>query len=387
MPDDNTLAKAPSGSIDFRFKLLLAVAIVMVVANHCYHGGTSLLYEWFPAYSFHVPLLIFISGYFYKPEYESSPFKYILKRAKRLLLPAYLWNIAYGGIALLLSTLGYTMGTPVTAFKLFVSPFIDGEALRYNLGSWFVYPLFLVSVVNMLTRKLLKRFSFDCEYFLTIIYLGIGMLGIKLAIDGHNQGVMLLVTRSMFFLPCLQFGRLYRAKLEKADKMNSALYFSILLIASLMLHTFCNKLEYAPSKMTGFENGVVIPYLSAIIGIAFWLRVCALAAPAIKNRKPILLVANNTYSIMIHQFMGFMVVKWLFLWLDTVTGIFPDFDIEKLHSSIFYYYLPKGITQYALLYVAAGIFVPIAIQKGVDAIKKPIKKRFEKRDRAASQPE
>ena len=67
------------------FGLLSALAILMIVAGHAGYdiltvGGL------FPYYSFHVPLFLFISGYFYRKEEEEKPLLYVKKKAKRLLL-------------------------------------------------------------------------------------------------------------------------------------------------------------------------------------------------------------------------------------------------------------------------------------------------------------
>ena len=98
--DGDTMSKKlpipKSDQTNLQFKLLSAIGIILIVAGHCYHGGISLAYEWFPAYSFHLSLFAFISGYFYKPKYEATAWKYIWKRFKRLVIPAYLCNIACG---------------------------------------------------------------------------------------------------------------------------------------------------------------------------------------------------------------------------------------------------------------------------------------------------
>lgn len=355
---------------NLQFKLLSAIGIIIIVSGHCYHGGISLAYEWFPTYSFNLALFVFISGYFYKPENERSKYIYIYiwKRFKRLILPALLWNVAYGLFILLTRHFDYTIGAEVTPYNLFLMPFVDGEAFRYNLGSWFVYPLFLVCIFNILFRKLSGLLRIKNEYVFAVIYLAIGMLGIQLALDGHSAGIMKLVTRAMFFLPCFQFGRLYRSRWEKKDNLNSIAYFSILFGIQLLLLTFCEKLEYYPSSMTGFQNGVVIPYLSALLGIAFWLRIAKLLAPHIKNWRFFRLIADNTYSIMIHQMLGFMSVKWLFYGLSLITNCFPDFSVDLMRSNIWYYYLPNGLQRYGLLYLAGGLFLPIAIKKVCDLV-------------------
>ncbi len=358
-----TLQQNKTDSVNLQFKLLSAIGIIIIVSGHCYHGSLSLAYEWFPPYSFNLALFTFISGYFYKPKYEASVTKYIWKRTKRLLIPAYLWNIAYGLFIMLMANFGYTIGAEPTPFNLFVMPFIDGEAFVYNLGSWFVYPLFLVCVFNVLFRKLFGLLKIKNEYFFTVVYLAIGMIGINLALNGHSVGILKLVTRAMFFLPCFQFGRLYNTKLEQKDNLNSAAYFAILFLIQLLLMTFFDDIEYAPSSMMGFKHGVVVPYITAITGIAFWLRVTRLLTPVIKNWKIIRLISDNTYNIMINHLLGFMCVKWVFYLVSLITPLFQDFSVTSLKSTMWYFYMPKGIQLYAFVYLAGGIIVPILISK------------------------
>ena len=367
------------GEVNLQFKLLSAIGIIIIVSGHCYHGGISLAYEWFPTYSFNLALLVFISGYFYKPTHEEHFLKYIGKRAKRLLIPAYLWNIVYGLFVLFMSNFGYKIGGEVNLYNLFIMPFVDGESFSYNLGSWFVYPLFCVCVFNVLFRRLLKLVKFDNEYLIMIIYLAVGIIGIQLSIDHATTGIkglLLLLFRTTFFLPCFQLGRLYKAKLEQRDNLNSIAYFAIIFGVQLIILTFFKDIEYTPSKCSGFDNGCIIPYLTALTGIAFWLRISKLLTPIIKNWKFIRLIADNTYSIMIHQMIGYMCVKWLFYIVSVLTPLFADFNVNLLKTNIWYYYLPKGLQQYGMLYLAGGIFVPLLIKKLCDLAANPIKKKL-----------
>lgn len=351
------------GNINFTFKILSAIGIIIIVSGHCYNGGVSLMYDWFPKYSYNLALFVFISGYFYKEKHEEHIFKYIWGRTKRLLIPAYLWNIVYGIIAFALTQVGYTIAQgKFDLYNLFVMPFIDGESFAYNLGSWFVYPLFCVYVFNILFRKLLKKVHRGNEYVILAVYLAIGIFGVQYCIwNPAPKGALLLLFRSMFFLPCFEFGRFYHEKLEKHDNLNSVAYFAIVLGVQLLLLTFCENLEYTPSKCVKFDNGCVIPYVTAITGIAFWLRVAKLITPIIKNKKLVRMISDNTYSIMIHHIFAFMIVKWAFRGLSVITPLFKDFDILKLKSTIWYIYRPNGLNFYCIIYLAAGIFIPILI--------------------------
>lgn len=345
--------------VNLQFKLLSAIAIVLVVAGHCHKGGISLGYDWFPIYSFQIGLLVFISGYFYKPNHETRVMRYLWKRFQRLVIPAYLWNIAYGGLLQLLHACGYTFGVKVNAFNLFVMPFIDGEGFCLNLGAWFVYPLFAACAVNVLFRKMLGLLKLDKEYLVAVVYLAVGICGVSLAIGmkstGGVKGLDRLLLRSMFFLPFYGLGRLYHSKLEKYDKLNSYIYFGILFAAQLILLTVFEKLEFTPSKMSGFDNGSAMPFVSSVLGIAFWLRATRITAPLIQNWRVIRMVADNSYSIMLHHFWGFFYVKWVFYAISEETDWFADFDAAKLHSEFWYYYLPNERTQWGMVYALVGI--------------------------------
>ena len=55
---------------NIQFAILQTIAIIFVVVGHS--GGISFGFEWFPISSFHIPLFIFISGYFYKEKQEKK---------------------------------------------------------------------------------------------------------------------------------------------------------------------------------------------------------------------------------------------------------------------------------------------------------------------------
>lgn len=119
-----------------------------------------------------------------------------------------------------LGLFGFTIGAKPDLYNLFVMPFVDGEAFQYNLGSWFVYPLFLVCIINVLFRKFLKLIHLDNEFIVLIVYLAIGMIGINTAIENPTaiNGIVKLFVRTMFFLPCYEFGRFFlRFWFQKTD--------------------------------------------------------------------------------------------------------------------------------------------------------------------------
>ena len=51
---------------NIQFRILYFIGIILIVANHIGGGGgLSLFYEWFPAYSFHLGLFVFLFWIFF----------------------------------------------------------------------------------------------------------------------------------------------------------------------------------------------------------------------------------------------------------------------------------------------------------------------------------
>ena len=184
--------------------------------------------------------------------------------------------------------------------------------------------------------------------------------------------------RTLFFLPGFGMGYLYKEKLEKHDNMSNIVYFLVLFSIQILLILFCEDLAYTPSGCTGYKNGFVIPYVTSITGIAFWLRITKILTPTINKWKLIRLIADNTYSIMIHHFLGFMCVNWVFYSVSRAGNMFSDFSVETIKGYFWYYYLPNGKTQFAIVYVLAGIFIPIFIKSISNLCAKGIKQLFQK---------
>jgi len=137
-----------------RFRILSALAIIFVVAGHADFGVFDVA-GLFPYYSFHVGVFAFISGYFYKEENENDIKNYIIKKAKHLLLPYYIWNVIYGLFTTLLRNIGFGIGSEITLKTLLLDPFLGGHQYGLNFAAWFVPVLFLIEVMNVVMRKIL----------------------------------------------------------------------------------------------------------------------------------------------------------------------------------------------------------------------------------------
>ena len=354
------------------FGILSALAILMIVAGH---SGYDILTVGglFPYYSFHVPLFLFISGYFYREEEEAHPFAYLKKKAKRLLLPYFIWNAVYGVTAWALRTFaGFGMGEGISLKTLFVTPFLNGYQFILNYAAWFVPVLFLIEMMNLCMRLLLKRLHSNSEWLILLGTLAVGMLGVRLAFLGNDK----TPGRILFLYPCFQMGQFYKKKLESRDRLGNLPYFAIVLGVQVLLHLCCNGLAYSSVWVTGFANGPLIPYVTVVSGTAFWLRVAKILAPLCESGQSgisaaqsfLLYLGRNTYTVMMHHVMAFMLVKMVLAGIAAHTGYLPDFDFMRFYSDIDYYYLVKGSEAFRMVYLAAGVGLPLLLRKALDML-------------------
>ena len=356
------------------FGILTGTAIVMVVAGHLGYGVLT-VGDLFPYYSFHVPLFMFISGYFYKEVGKGQTFGYVKKKVCRLLVPYLLWNLVYGLLAWLLRGYGFSMGEEISVRTLFLAPFMHGYQFIYNYAAWFVPVLLVIEMMNLLMRficgwsfeKLSRRRDEggNLEWFYLAGSLARGMIVVCLAIGGHVWGDYKAAGRILFLYPSYQMGQFYKKKLEKHDTMGNLVYFAIVMGVQTLLQIGCNGLAFSSVWCTGFANGPLVPYVTIVTGIAFWLRIAKVAAPVIGRSRVIRFLGQNTYTVMMHHVLVFMLIKMILAGVAAGTGLCGDFDFAQFYSNIDYIYLVNGVEHFKMVYLAAGVGVPLAIRYGV----------------------
>ena len=258
-------------------RILSAVGIILVAAGHLGYNLFD-LGGLFPYYSFHVFIFLFVSGYFYRPEAEKRIGSYLLGKCVTLLLPYFLWNLFYGVLAMLLRKAGFSIGQELSVYTLLIAPFDGGHQFMYHFPSWFVPVLFLIEVINVLMRKVLSLFRLNSEWLIFAGTLLLGIATVWMAIGGHVWGLYKIPGRLLFMLPGYELGRLYRTKLERHDLLPDGPYFLIVIGLQVLITIFGGGLAFSAVWVTSFGSGPVVPYLTVLTGIAFWLRVSKLLA-------------------------------------------------------------------------------------------------------------
>ena len=367
--------------IDYRFKFLYFIGIISIIISHCGSGGIDLLYNWFPFNSFFLALFAFTSGYFFQENKTEHTVQYIVYKFKKLIVPLYLYNLFYGIFVVFSKQFGFTIGNEFSLHNLLIEPIKTGHQFVYNLPCWFVIPLFMIEVFYMILYKILKTFHIKTnDYVLFVCELALGLAGIYIAKCGYYTEWWLVLTRFLYFVPFYGLGILYKYKLEKLDKAPNILYFSFIIILQLLIITIYEQpIFYSIVWCNNFTHNIFMPFVIGIIGIAFWLRIGRVLIPVLKKSKCLIIITDNSYSIMANQMLGFMFIKTVFAILSQYTTLCNGFDMAQYKTNIWYFYLPKGISQWEILYVIAGLVIPIIIQLFLNKGKNTLIKLYKKK--------
>lgn len=350
---------AEAGKENIVMRALYLMAIVFVVDGHTTLGDMFDMSSLFRYYSFHLMLFAFGAGYFFRM--RGSVVQDVIARAKRLLVPLYVWNIIYGvGAALLRLIGGFEIGAPVTPYTLVLAPILDGEHFAWNLGSWFIFPLFLSQVLYMLIRRAARLWK-DKEGITFLLCLLLGCAAVEICRAGRQETLPLFLLRTLILLPGYAGGALYRRCLEKHDNLPTVPYLLVIVILRALLCVRYENLAYLLSSCTYFDCGAFGVYFGGALAVALYLRIARLIAPYVAKSRLALSISRHTFDIMMHHFMGFFAVNSVFLVMNMLEIGAADFSVKSFRTMYDYNYAPGGRTEWNVLYLIAGLTLPLAV--------------------------
>ena len=364
---------------------LSGLAIIFVVLGHVSGPPTSVFSfdQWFPFYSFHMPLFLFISGYFYKTANDHQTGRFILKKAKKLLIPYYAVNLFFLLLQTLLRLFGFYLGETFSLFNWLVQPWVQLQPKTLAIASWYLICFFISIVIYVLLRRLfllMFKNQMWMDLILLIFLLILGMAAIWFYNHFQPKEVIVVYLRSVVSLFFIQLGFFYKNYLEKHDRLKNLPYFLLLFILRflmilLAIHSGASQ-TFGLWGLDQFDDAMVSFYAAGILGIALWLRIAAILATLPKKLNLLLLIGNETKNIMFFHLFGFFILNVLLYFSSFVTGFF-GLEKEKFFTHI--YYTTSNIGQMALIYLAFGIGISLAIAVFLNKIKGIFQKMMQER--------
>lgn len=310
--------------------VLKALGIIVVVSCHLGINMFNLIgipltssTELFPEYSYHMPLFIFASGYFYKRIYESDILNLAKKRFESI--KKYMnCNLFYLCLCFLLVSFGIFSRNIEFNFKsIFIEPFLGGFQFYFNGPGWFVPFLFILQITYTYLRKVIglkfRSFNNKCYsilkqesiFFISLIILGFISTSISniYPVINDNMNILQSFLRILFGLQFFQLGFIYKEFIEKNIKFSFLSFFLVILCKFIVFLSFG---YYTFSLRTiKFNNHSILPFVVSILGIIYCLHLTKFIVNISSklNSKVlsfIYFLGNNTWSIMMHH----LLVKW-----------------------------------------------------------------------------
>ena len=197
------------------------IAIILVVFGHCIQFGNGLEFlergtffdDWLfkIIYSFHMPLFMMVSGYFYFFTLTKNSFKgLIVSRINKILVPIFVW----GGLFTVVTIIG--KGGESNVINVIIS------YVKYSILSlWFLWAVFWCSLIVLFVNRFFKDNIF--------VYI-LGFIVTFVITDSLNFSVY------KFMYPFFVGGYLYSKNKEKIDKKILSVKVEHLLIGLFVLY-------------------------------------------------------------------------------------------------------------------------------------------------------
>ncbi len=343
------------------FMILSALGILFVVDAHSL-SSLMLMTVYFDYNSFFMPMFMFISGYFFSKKYLKNVGGTIARKAKRMLIPYFIWGYVYCLFEYIMQNKGWiTYDLGFNLKDLIIKPFTVGYVCELTHPTWFIMALFMTQVVYILIRKVLYPIWNDIVAMVVTIIMG--AISVYASRAGYNTGLLLPLMKVMFFLQFYHLGVFYRRYIEKYyRRCNKAIIMSAaIVINTVLIYVYKNQLMFLDlSDMTGFTNAnVFLPLISSVTGISFWLCVAMILEEPLGNSRLVNFVSDHTFEIMTHHYFFFYIYNTILYLISMYVVELEYFDAFAFNADSFYRYQP--IFQFRVFYLIVGMVGPLVM--------------------------
>ena len=298
------------------FKLLYVIAIFMVIDGHIGTFDYLNLNGFLRYQNYHLALFMFTSGYFLNLNRTYKDF--FVRKFSHLIIPLYIWNFIYGIVCYILNNyFNFRIGGELSFYNMLYAPLIDGHQFIFNMASWFLVPLFFIQLICFTCLKIYTNSKpNNYKYKSIILFLTTLVLScIVLPFTNQNRGeasALLLLYRCIYFLPIFAFGFMFKHFFEQYDKKIKSIPYFIIIIGILnIMYAFFPDYTHTPSWLNDISVHPIVIYSICFLSILFWVRIVQIFASIMNKSKLLKYLSDNTFSLMIHHFVGFMIVKSL----------------------------------------------------------------------------
>ncbi len=340
-----------------KFNILMALGMIAVVGMH-----TGFIFVEWVGNAFHIPLFVFVSGYFF----SAKPFgAFFFRKIHKLVAPFLLWSALYGCLITYLTDQGLTAIAyeDMSLWSLLWLPFTQGSQFALNGASWFVGMLVPIQILYWGAHRCLRHWL-----PLGLFFGGLHVLALWLSFHGYTvtnfegpfpntwQGAGRVLYCAVFYY----LGHMYRLYGEARDRFRFP-------AAALVLMGFGLLKAWGVPAVIFDVWGMRFPtphnYWLPFVMTTGGIYLCVAAAECMKNhvgeRSLLSYIGRHSWDIMMHQL--------LFLWLTNTallhlmrqgTISIPSFDYDAYMHQV-YYRIAEYPPANELMYFTAALMGPV----------------------------
>lgn len=252
-----------------------ALSIILVVLGHAGHAFLDVYLGWF-----RIPLFFFLSGVLFKPIWIKDFFSWAGNKAKRLMIPYFMYGI--------LIFIIFNLHNPGMLFEHIATLFYGGRVLQGPYGVfWFITVLLLTQILLGLLSPLKKQMQIAIILMLFVF----GHLPMLSAFDFFwNMDVVLV---AVFYYSLGYFSKDFIVKYNNSLPLAAgsaliAIFFIVLNANGFMDH-------YLNLKMTRLNN----VFMDIIIPLSFFMPIIFISTVLTQYKIKSLLEVVGKYSIVI----------------------------------------------------------------------------------------
>ncbi len=344
-----------SKDFNMEINVIKALGIITIVAGH---ANFSVLTQFFPAYSYHLTIFYFVSGYLIKEKYLYNIFTYIIKKFKCLIGLYFIYNIIYALITYIVYKInGQIVGNLPNLKNFFIQPFFNGHQYLLDCALWFVPQLFISLITFVILYKVFK-ILIKKDRLIFISFLSITLLSIFLSGNNYekfDQSLGLIAFRTMFSLFFIYLGFIYKLKIE--DKYAKKIFSLNLLPFIFIIQTICWLIPSKPFDdgstaldyiviWNYFPNNIT-PIITSLTGIWLTIYIAKLITPYTQQGCFLDQIGRNTFHIMANHLFIFYIISVIFL-------SFNHESLYKLHAYDYVYYIHQP-EKFTFLYIIVSL--------------------------------
>lgn len=278
------------------------IGILLVVWAHILLVGPSHKL----IYAFHMPFFFFVSALLFKPDKYASVLELIKKRAKRLLLPYFLYSIATWCVW---AVFRYLRGDEVDSFLMpLLQTFIaqgSGAFIVHNSALWFIPCLFVLEVLFYFLCKLGMRNMVIVSFAMA----GAGCLMAHLWGNDYLLSLPWNFDAAVFALPFYAVAYVLREKVGLVEMKNQAenhvgisLTAAAILLVAMSFLTF----NYGECSMgsSSYQCPMWVFFLRAFLGsfamVILTILICKVSSTGLLTRAMKWCGANSLDILCLH---------------------------------------------------------------------------------------